>query len=163
MQAFSNWFIERAMRATPSPTVIAKLQQLLQGQQEVGGLVRGEDVQIISQGRQGGVQMGHAEAIRSLNCDYTFHTHPKDTDVPYPSGKDLVGVYMMGKTDLVVCQTGIWAVTPLKPMQWQEVERVSNEYKKEAKEQHIKTGDQPYWIWKEKIKEAFPVKIEKVV
>lgn len=151
---FSEWLTERMIpHGHITHPLGAALRQLLDTPEETGGYVVGQAIHVLSHGKSGGVFLGHAGAIRSLHCDYTFHTHPRDTDVPYPSAVDVVATYMTGKPDLVICQNGIWMVSPLQQMDWRKVEQISNQFKQEAKD---------YWDWREKVADFFKVKIEKV-
>lgn len=157
MRGWKEWFIERHAHGI-SHKLAQSLFKLITSddeiEREMGGYVVGEKIYLINRGKSGGVFMGHASHLRNLECDYTFHTHPKNTDVPYPSGLDVAATYMTGHPDLVVCNTGIFKVTPTTSMPWEDVERISGQIKQET------GGD--YWQWKEKCKSYFPVRIEKV-
>lgn len=158
MIPFSDWLLNELI----SDELAGKLRQLLASPNECAGYIRGPEIFLLNKGQQGNVTMGQADDLRSLDCDYLFHCHPRERDVPYPSGTDIVGIYMTGRTHLVVCQNGVWSVTPTKKMEWQEVERISNKLWLDAQQNFTTTGDEPYWYWKDKIKDYFPVQVERV-
>lgn len=137
-----------------NPSVAEELGKLFLLGGEIGGYIKGNQVHITSRGNEHNVNMGHADNLRSLDCDYTFHTHAGDNSIGYPSAKDIIAVYMSGKTDLIICKEEIYAITPKTIIDWQKVERLSNLFKTNAQ------GD--YKIWAEMVKKTFPVLVEKI-
>lgn len=148
MGTFREWLQEL------SDTALNQLQSLLRGSNEVGGYIQGDNVVVLSRGFKGGVNLGNASQIRQIECDFTFHTHPNKKDVPYPSAKDVVGIYKMGKPDLTVTLEGIWKVVPLKTMSIEEVDQISQQAEQES------NGD--YDKWKQIIEKQLPVKITSI-
>ena len=138
-----------------------KLMQYLDGKNEVFGYIKDGKPQLLNIGGQGGVVAGNAEKLRQIDCEATFHTHGSENDVQFPSGKDIVAVFMIGKPDYTVCRDKVWLVTPARQMDWQTVEQISAQLWHEAQEE-VQGGD-PYPIWKQKVKKKFPVKIERVI
>lgn len=151
MKKFIDFVIAESLL---SDNLIGRLKELLKEQNEIVGYIKGDSFYILNKNKGSKIWAGNAEELRSIDADYFFHTHPRKTDVPYPSGDDIVATYLTNKINIVVCLDEIWSIAPLKSMPWQDVEEISNKLKQKT--------NNDYWAWKEEVKKVFPVRINLV-